>query len=309
MTGDVPDISVLIVNWNTKDLVGRCLDSLNVGLGDRRFETIVVDNGSVDGSVDLLRSHSEVVLLENDENLGFAVAVNQAYRHSQAPLVLLLNSDVELLPESVARLAEFLSVHPEVAGAAPLYRNPDGTPQPFHFRFPTFTVTLANASSLIRRLPGVRARLRAFRMLDDDFSRPRPVPQPSASCLLLRRSAFLSDQVLDERYPIFFNDVQLARSLGDAGRELWVTPDAVVVHEGAASTRQLGGALKRQYVASVVRMLKETEPAAKVFVYRAVVFLQGLALLAFRRPRAMAWGDLTSALSGEPGPLPSGPQR
>jgi GT2 family glycosyltransferase len=150
-------------------------------------------------------------------------------------------------------------------------------------------------------------RLRAFAMLDDDFSRPRPVPQPSASCLLLRRSCLPSGHVFDELYPIFMNDVDLARSLGAEGRELWVTPEAVVVHEGHASTTKLGGQLKRQYIASVVRMLKKTQPWPKVFFYRALVLIQGLVLLCLRRPDALSWRDLTGATSGDPGLLPSRP--
>ena len=303
-----PHISILLVNWNTRDLVMRCLESLAAGVGAAlTFETIMVDNGSVDGSAVALRSRADILLVENSSNLGYAAAVNQAYRRSRAPLVLLLNSDVELLPGSVAALEDLLARHPDAAGAAPLYRNPDGSPQPFHFRFPSFVVTLANTSALFRLLPGMGQRLRAFAMLDDDFSRPRPVPQPSASCLLLRRSCLPSDHVFDELYPIFMNDVELARSLAAEGRELWVTPEAVVVHEGHASTTKLGGQLKRQYIASVVRMLKKTQPWRKVFFYRSLVFIQGLVLLCLRRPGALSWRDLTGATSGDPGLLPSRP--
>lgn len=301
------EISVLVVNWNTRDLVLRCLDSVQAGLGRIRFEAIVVDNGSSDGSASALRARSDVVLVENARNLGFAAAVNQAYRCSGAPLVLLLNSDVELMPGSIEALVRLLEDHAEAAGAAPLYLNPDGSPQPFHFRFPTFLVMLANASAAIRRLPGIRDRLRCYRMLDDDFSQPRPVPQPSASCLLLRRAVLPPDRIFDERYPIFFNDVQFARSLARAGRELWVTPDAVVAHEGHASTGRLGRALKRQYLGSLIRMLRETEPTLKVRTYQALVLAQGVVLLAFRRPNALSWRDLTGALAGDPGPLPMRP--
>jgi GT2 family glycosyltransferase len=307
--GGSPDISVLLVNWNTRELVIRCLESLAAGMGTvLTFETIMVDNGSVDGSASALRSRTDIVLIENSSNLGYAAAVNQAYRRSRAPLVLLLNSDVELLPGSVAALEELLAQHPEVAGSAPVYRNPDGSPQPFHFRFPSFVVILANGSALFRVLPGMERRLRRFRMLDDDFSRPRPVPQPSASCLLLRRSCLPSGHIFDERYPIFMNDVELARSLAAGGQELWVTPEAVVVHEDHASTKKLGKQGKRQYIASVVRMLKKTEPRRNVFFYQALVFVQGLFLLGLKRPDALSWRDLTDATSGDPGPLPSGPQ-
>lgn len=301
------EVSVLIANWNTRDLVLRCLDSLAAGLGSVSYETIVVDCGSSDGSASSLRARPDVVLVENDLNLGFAAAVNLAYRRSSAPLVLLLNSDVELLPGAIEVLVRFLDDHPKSGGAAPLYRNPDGSPQPFHFRFPTFLVTLANASAAIRRLPGMTRRLRTYRMLDDDFSKSRSVPQPSASCLLLRRACLPGAHVFDERYPIFFNDVQLARSFAQAKHELWVTPDSMVLHEGHASTAQLGGRLKRQYVASVVRMLEDTEPRRNVLLYRALVLLQGLVLLGLRRPTSLAWPDLVAAVRGDPGQLPSEP--
>ena len=85
----------------------------------------------------------------------------------------------------------------------------------------------------------------------------RPVPQPSASCLLLRRSFLPEGQIFDERYPIFFNDVQLARSFADQGLTLWVTPDAAVVHEGHASTRMMvagnGSTLVRSFGCSTKR--------------------------------------------------------
>ena len=302
------EISVLLVNWNTRDLVERCLDSLRPGIGPHAFETIVVDNGSTDGSTTGLRARTDIELIENAENRGFAEAVNQAYRRSSGRLVLLLNSDVELPSGAIDALVQLLADKPAAAGAAPLYRSAEGLPQPFHFRFPSFLVTLANASAPLRRLPGMARRIRAQRMLDEDFSEPRPVPQPSASCLLLRRDVLDVDRVFDERYPIFFNDVQLARLLALKGHELWVTPESVVIHEEHASTRQLGGALKRQYVASVVRMLEETEPAWKVVVYRALVLVQGIALLVLRRPDALSLPNLVGAVRGVPGPLPTLPR-
>jgi GT2 family glycosyltransferase len=284
------------------------LDSLSDGIGGGlTFETIVVDNGSADNSSVALRSRPGVLLLENQTNLGYAIAVNQAYRRSRAPLILLLNSDVELLPGSVRALVDLLARRPGAAAAAPLYRYPDGSPQPFHFRFPSFLVTLANTSAPFRLLPGVRRRLREFQMLDDDFSSARPVDQPSTSCLLIRRSCLGFDAVFDERYPIFFNDVDLARGLAAAGHERWVTPEAVVVHEDHASTRKLGGARKRQYLASVVRMLQDTEPRRNVLLYKGLVLGQGLVLIGLRRRGALSWDDLRAAASGDPGLLPSRP--
>ncbi len=302
------DVSILIVNWNTRELILRCLDALPGSADASSIETIVVDNGSTDGSAAALSGRRDIELVRNDRNIGYAAAVNQAFRLSRGELVLLLNSDVEFTPGSFDALVGFLRRRPKLAGAAPIYLNPDLTPQRFHFRFPTFAVILANGSSLIRPLPGMKGRLRRFQMLDDDFSHPRPVPQPSASCLLLRRSCLPANGVFDERYPIFFNDVQLARRLAGEGHELWVTPDATVVHEAHASTRQLGPALRRQYIASLVRMLRETEPALRVWSYQALVVAQGLISYGLRRADSLHPRELLRAAAGDPGPLPQAPR-
>ena len=301
-------VSILIVNWNTREAVLRCLDALPASIdSELSYEVIVVDNGSVDGSAKALQDRRDITLITNQGNRGFAAAVNQAYARSSGEFVLLLNSDVDPAAGSLSALVAFLAEHPDVAGVGPLYLNPDGSPQPFHFRLPTFAALLANGSLLFRRfMPGSARILREYRMLDDDFSAPLRVPQPSASCLLLRRSCLTSTVVLDERYPIFFNDVMLARRLLDRGLQLWVTPNAVVVHEAHSSARQLGPALRRQYLASIVRMLQETESPLKVWTYRAVVFSQNLILWAGGR-ESLRGGDLWRALAGDPGPLPMQP--
>jgi GT2 family glycosyltransferase len=144
-------------------------------------------------------------------------------------------------------------------------------------------------------------------MLDDDFSGPRPVEQPSASCLLLRRECLPTTELMDERYPIYFNDVALAQRLATKGHTLWMTPEAVVVHEHGASTRLLGGKLARQHIGAHVRYLRETEPRHRVELFRAVVLLQKLVLLALRRPGALPLGDLLAALRGDPGRVPATP--
>jgi GT2 family glycosyltransferase len=273
-------------------------------------EVIVVENGSVDGSLASLARRTDIVLIENPTNLGYAAAVNQAYRRSSGELVLLLNSDVGLDRHALQSMLRFLDDHPGIAGVAPLYIHPDGSPQPFHFRFPTFAVTLGSCSAMVRRfLPGMTRQLRQYQMLDDDFSHARPVPQPSATCLLLRRSVLSSDHIFNERYPIFCNDVQFARSLVERGLELWVTPDATVVHEGGASTRMLGVTGRRQYLASTVRMLIETESRPRVWLFRVMIFVQHIPLWALARPNTLGVKQLWMALSGDVGSLPTQPTR
>src|SRR3954451_20520044 len=131
-------VSILIVNWNTRERVMECLASLSNDEAAVRTEVVVVDNGSTDGSAEALRGQSALTLICNERNVGYAAAVNQAYRNSSGEFVLLLNSDVELPEGALSSLVDFLVDHPTAAGVGPLYVNPDGSEQPFHFRFPTF---------------------------------------------------------------------------------------------------------------------------------------------------------------------------
>jgi GT2 family glycosyltransferase len=303
-----PDVSVLILSWNTRALTLECLDSLPRSVNDDlTYEVIMVDNGSRDGSAETLAERDDIELIRNPENRGYAAAVNQAYARARGEFVLLLNSDVEFEPGSLSTLLRFLREHEDVAGVGPLYLNPDRTPQQHHFRLPTFWMTLANTSRFLGRIPAVARQVRRYRMLDDDFSRPLAVPQPSASCLLLRHSALPERELMDERYPIYFNDVALAHWLATRGETLWVTPDAVVLHEHGASTRQLGGQLARQHIAAHVRYLGATQPRRRLLAFMVLVLAQKLAVIALRRPGVLPLREVIGALRGDPGPLPQAP--
>jgi GT2 family glycosyltransferase len=303
-----PEVSVLLVSWNTRELTSRCLDSLPVAADDDvAYEVIVVENGSVDGSAELLGKRSDIRLLKNQENRGYAAAVNQAFAVSNGAFLLLLNSDIVFRPGSLSILVGFLRERTDVAGVGPAYLNPDGSPQQHYYRLPGFWTLLSNSNGLLRRLPPLARSLRAYRMIDDDFSQPRQVEQPSASCLLLRRSCVPGSKIYDERFPIYFNDVALARRLAHEGRQLWMTPASTVVHEHGAATSLLGASRRRHYLATLVRYLKETEPRRKVIAFQAVLFAQGLVMRISSPGDSLTISDLLRAVRGEPGPLPQAP--
>lgn len=302
------EVSVLIVSWNTLAETRRCLDSVRAveGVG---HEVIVVDNGSLDGSAEMLASRDDILLIRNGENRGFAAAVNQAYTCASGELLLLLNSDVRLEPDTLRSLVHFLRDRPEAAGVAPLYLGPDGMVQQHYMRLPTFAGALALATGL-RKLPGFRAAMRRYLMDGEDFSRPRPVEQPSASCLLLRRRVLGPHRVFDERLPVYFNDVWLARRLNDAGHQLWMTPDAVVTHTLGASTRLLSHAARsRHHLGGLVRYLQLTESAPRMKLFRALVFVDRALRRALHLHGHLGLGDLRAALAGDTGPLPDGDPR
>ncbi|MCP4362061.1 MAG: glycosyltransferase, partial [Chloroflexi bacterium] len=149
----IPDVSIIIVNWNTRDLLVNCLNSIEQTAGDLKVETIVVDNVSTDGSPDMVRRQfPHVQLLENDSNVGFAGANNQGMALGQGRYLLLLNSDAFLKPDSLQTAVRFMDGHPEVGVCGAKLLNPDGTFQGSYADFPTLKSEFLMATGLGKRL-------------------------------------------------------------------------------------------------------------------------------------------------------------
>lgn len=228
------DVSIIIVNWNTRSLLERCLSSVMAGVDGVATQVLVVDNGSRDGSAELVASgFPEVDLVRNQENAGFARANNQAFAMARGRYVLLLNPDTELRNDAVKQMVQFLDADPRRAGATAVLRNPDGTLQRYHKRLPRWRFILWSETVLRNAAPGNR-RLREFYMLDEPFDVLTEVEQPPAACLMLRRSVLPPVGLFDERFPIFYNDVDLCRRLRDSGHRLFLLPQAEVMHHGGA---------------------------------------------------------------------------
>jgi GT2 family glycosyltransferase len=301
-----PQVSILLVSWNTYDETRRCLESLRHAVtDDLRYEVIAVDNGSRDGSAELLVGWPGVRMLGNATNAGHSAAVNQAYRLARGELILLLNSDIRFERGALSELAAFLRQHPDAAGVVPLYRTDDRV-VPHYYRILTVTGALS-LYGRIRLLPGFRAAYRSFTMAGEDFSQPRPVPMPMAACLLLRRAVLGADSVFDERLPLYFNDVLLEHRLWAEGRVLWMTPRSVVTHGVARSGRLLPAAvLRRQYLGGLAGYVRLTQPAYRVRIFQAVLMSYWLARQLAGRHGEEPPGlrEMVRCLRGDPGPLP-----
>jgi N-acetylglucosaminyl-diphospho-decaprenol L-rhamnosyltransferase len=236
------ELSVVIVNWRTRELLQACLRSLREALGERiaagTAEVIVVENASGDGSAEMVAEEfPEVRLFANAENRGYAAANNQGIAAAHGRNVMLLNPDTEVPREAVERLEAFLEAQPRCGAAAPMLVHPDGQPQLSLRGFPTPLALLGAVTGLTRIAPA-GSPLAGYqpRALP---SKPAPVEQPMTSCLLLRGEALRAVGGFDETFPIFFNDVDLCWRLREAGWEIWFVPEARVVHHGGASTRQV----------------------------------------------------------------------
>lgn len=302
-----PEVSVLLTSWNTRDETRRCLESLRVAADGLTYEVVAVDNASRDGSAELLAADPRVHLIRNERNVGFAAAVNQAYREARGELILLLNSDVEIHPPALGLMVTFLRDHPEAAGVSPQYRNPDGSFQQHYVQQPSLAACMALWTPL-KRVPGFRGALHRFQMRGEDFSQPRELS--SASCMLVRASALGPGRIFDERFPIYWNDALLTLALNAAGHRTWMIPDAVVTHSRGASCQLLGPAIRfRHLLGGMVCYLRLTRPRAHVEVFRAVLVTDYLVKTVLGRTTTLGWRDLLAALRGEVGPLPDGDTR
>ncbi len=149
MSNSKLDVAVLVVSWNTRDLLAECLQSVQDNTGDLTVQTVVVDNASTDGSAEMVRTQfPSVLLLALQDNTGFVGGNNTAYRSlPTAPrCILLLNPDARLQPGTLAALVSWMDAHPEAGACGPLTLNPDGTLQLSWTRFPTVWSEIRGAS-------------------------------------------------------------------------------------------------------------------------------------------------------------------
>lgn len=280
------DLSILIVNWNTRDLLERCLKAVAAATQRLGAEILVVDNGSSDGSAELVRgSFPDVVLITNDRNRGFAAANNQALARATGDFVLLLNTDAVLTGDALVALRAALERRPELGGSVPLLVNPDGRVQTGYHRRRTTGVRLIgnflHNGHLWRNNPWVRSYLR----LDAAPDAEQPVEQPAATCWLLRRSAIAAaGGLFDERFPIHFNDADLAERLLAVGKRTLLVPGARVVHDGGASVNRLDHyLLKELYFVSQLLFLRKHRSFIEYLAVKGFLAVASLGLLTLTR--------------------------
>ena len=231
-----PDLSIVLVNWNTRDLLLSCLASLPAGLGGCSAEIWVVDNGSSDGSVAAVAAaHPEVRLMANRDNRGFAAANNQAIAASRGRYIVLLNSDTLVRPGALAALARFLDVHREVGIVGPELRNGDGSLQHSWAAFPTL------GSELLGR--NVRAR-RPYTTRDGGEA--YSVDWVGGACFVIRREAIAQVGLLDEQYFMYSEEADWCWRARQRGWLVCYYPAAPIVHLGGQSSRMASARMRAE---------------------------------------------------------------
>lgn len=240
------DLTVVVVSWNTRDLLDRSLETLKEDLeqsSNLETEVYVVDNDSKDGSAAMVaEKHGWATLIANDDNLGFAKANNQVLRQAKGRYILLLNPDTEVEKGALKTLIEFLETHPKAGIVAPQLLNSDGSIQRSCRQFPTFTGMLFELIGLSKIFPKgskTGTTFRAYKMLDWEHDDEREVDQPEGACLLLRREVLEEVGLLDEGYFMLFEEVDWCYRIKKAGWQIWFTPKARVMHHYGQSIKQV----------------------------------------------------------------------
>lgn len=235
------DLSVIIVSFNTRDILNRCLEHLIGGLPDERSEVIVVDNASSDGSADSVEAlFPSVRLLRSESNLGFAAANNLAIGQARGRYLLLLNPDTILSGDAVEQALQRLDCEPGIAMVGARLRDEAGADQPSARLFPSLLNEFLSLSGLADRFPASRFFGRGDRRWCP-ADREALVDWVPGAFALLRRSALDQVGLFDERFFLYYEEVDLCRRLHAAGWQIAYWPTIEVMHVGGASSRTITG--------------------------------------------------------------------
>ena len=223
------ELAVIIVNYNTGDYLERCLASLETHRGDVGIDVLVVDNASVDGShTRAIAAHPWARLIENQENIYLSPAWNQGIRATDAPYVLLLNPDTEWWVGTLADYVAVARAHPRAGIVGPMIRNLDGTVYPSGRPLPS--VVDAVGHGFVGPIMPDNRFTRRYHMEGWDRTTEREVDWVSGACMLLPRKVFEDVGMLDESFPLFAEELDMATRLRDAGWSVLYTPDVEVLH-------------------------------------------------------------------------------
>ncbi len=219
------DISVVIVNWNTRELLMDCIRSVYETVREIAFEIWVVDNGSTDGSQQAVKDgFPQVLLIENSQNRGFAAANNQALKKMTGRYALLLNSDAALTVGAAQTLLAFMESTPIAGMACGQLLNPDGSLQNSIANFPTL-LTLTSNETLLRILLPER-----FPSKRRNYSGPIPVESGIGACLMVRKTAMDQVGIFDENFFFFFEETDWAYRMRLANWRIFFVPSARIIH-------------------------------------------------------------------------------
>lgn len=231
------DLSVILVNTNNGNVIRPCLDSVYRFTAGLDFEVIVVDNGSTDGSLEMLKRDygARIRLIENGANLGFSKANNRGMQAADARAVILLNSDTELRDNALKTLYDFLFSRENIGACGGTLIYPGGAPQFSYGYYPSFPRMLwITLSGFL----GIKAGRRERAVIPSPDEKPKPVEYICGADLMMKKSVLDQVGLLDERFFVYCEETDLCRRITQAGYEIWLLPQVKIVHHIEGSFRE-----------------------------------------------------------------------
>lgn len=249
-------LSILIVNWNTRDLLRKCLRSIEEFPPSEPFETIVLDNASGDQSAEMVRAEfPHVCLISSPKNLGYAAGNNLAFAAANGEFLLTLNPDTEFVDSSLDRALSLLRTNQGFGSLGAKQVSPDGSTQRSVRGFPTVLGILGDVLGIWY------GPLGSYRLSSFDYELEQPAPQPMGTFLMFRKSALADvgdpQQPFDESFPIFFNEVDLLYRLDKAGWKCLYSPSVRILHHGGEGTKQVRKSMIWESHRSLIRFLRK----------------------------------------------------
>lgn len=261
-------ISIIIANWNTVVLIKQCIESIfdTTPLTLLDYEVIVIDNASTDGSFEYLKSQSgKIILIKNNENLGYAKACNQGMKIAKGKYILLLGSDTIMKPNTLQESVMFLDNNNDTGAVACKLLNPDGSVQNSLKKFPQ----LKNAFYTYLSWDKMN---REYDMSDFDYNSSCDVEQAAATFLMIRKEILERINYFDESYRILYNDVDLCSKIWNAGYKIYFLHTVSIIHYGSHSTKNADFALRKIMYSDIYRYYCRNFGFKAKFLYPILAF-------------------------------------
>lgn len=233
------DLSIIVVNWNTKELLSKCLKLVYDTVTSLEFELFVVDNASQDGSAVMVKElFPQALLIENGENVGFSRANNQAIKESSGRYILLLNTDTFVTKGTIEQMVAFMDAHPETGAAGCRLYFPNGQLQLSCSSFPTLFTEFCLATSLDKLFPSSPFFGR-YRMNYWDFNDVREVDVVLGAFMIIRRRVIEQVGLLDETFFMYSEEVDWCYRIKEGGWKIYYVPYAEATHIWGGSVEQI----------------------------------------------------------------------
>lgn len=263
------DISIVVVSWNVREKLKANLRALFASQGDIKFEVFVVDNSSADGSAEMVKGEfPQIKLIANQDNRGFARANNQAIKQAQGDFILLLNPDMRVFPDTLTSMINWMRENKQVSVAGCRLVDEAGKTVNHVRRFPQLFDQLAIVLKLPHIFTGI---VKNYLMFDFDYSRSAKVDSIRGSFFMVRRSEFEKTGGLDERYFVWFEEVDFCRQVVENGGETWYTPAAKCIdYVGQSFSQVKRGQAQKYFRDSMLKYFYKWHPRWQYWILKMI---------------------------------------